>query len=291
MVDHCYMCLMSRKFNPHKLVYQLLESVHQPRQLVYLDILGPVTGIKSEYRYVLTMLNGFSRLLATRPIPNRQAKTVVAAVHDVFSREMGVPARVITDRGSEFVSADTRALLESQLVVKIVFIPAGEHQQNLVERAHRMLWGVIRAICVTKDATTWKTAVQEVTYQYNCTPHHLTGFSPNLLHHGYDEASPRLLHPEGVLPKPPPVTQADRIKFTTQVQQMKNLICGIIIKNQNEAHRRVAKYYLMRSLQILINSWVWVYNPQARPPEGDKIENRKLSVEWAGPCIFEGMVN
>ena len=27
------------------------------------------------------------------------------------------------------------------------------------------------------------------------------------------------------------------------------------------------------------------------PPEGDKLENRKLVIEWAGPYLFEGMVN
>ena len=48
---------------------------------------------------------------------------VVTAVQDVFSREMGVPGRVITGMGSEFVSTDTRALLESQLGVKMAFIP------------------------------------------------------------------------------------------------------------------------------------------------------------------------
>ena len=72
-----------------------------------------------------------------------------------------------------------------------------------------MLWGGNRAIRVTENVTTWKAAVQEVTYQYNCTPHQSTGFSPNLLHHGYDEASPGLLHFEGVPANPPPVTQAE----------------------------------------------------------------------------------
>ena len=60
---------------------------------------------------------------------------------DIFSKEMGVLARVITDRGAEFVSTDTRALLEHNLGVTMSFIPAGEHQQNLVEQAYRTLWG------------------------------------------------------------------------------------------------------------------------------------------------------
>ena len=94
---------------------------------MYMDILGLVTSIKSEYRYVLTIVDGFSRLLATCPIPNHRAKMVVAAAHDMFSREMGIPARVITNCGSEFVSTDMWALLQSQLGVKMEFIPASEH--------------------------------------------------------------------------------------------------------------------------------------------------------------------
>ena len=50
-----------------------------------MDVIGPVTGIKSEYRYVLMVLDGYSRFLATRPIPNRRAQTVANAALDIFS--------------------------------------------------------------------------------------------------------------------------------------------------------------------------------------------------------------
>ena len=124
---------MSRKTNPHKLAYHLLEMVHSPRKLVYLDILGLVTGIRSEYRYIHTALDGFSRLLATRLIKNRQAPTIMVAIHDIFSQEMGVPNRIVMDRVSEFTAVDNRASVESELGMKMTLIPAGEHQQNLVE--------------------------------------------------------------------------------------------------------------------------------------------------------------
>ena len=66
-VDQCQTCMMSRRINPREMSYHPLETAHAPRQIFYMDLLGPVTGIKSEHRYVLTMLDGFSRLLATRP--------------------------------------------------------------------------------------------------------------------------------------------------------------------------------------------------------------------------------
>ena len=136
-----------------------------------MDLISPITGIKSENRFILTVIDGDSRFLATRPIPNRQAQMVANAALDIFSREMGVPAKVITDRGSEFVSTDTRALLERSLGVVMSFIPEGEHQQNLVERAHRTLWSVIRALGVTNDPVTWRAAVCKATYQYNACVH------------------------------------------------------------------------------------------------------------------------
>ena len=209
---------MSRSINPRELAYHPLEVAHAPRQTFYMDLLGPVTGIKSEQRFVLTMIDAFSRLLATRPIPNRRAKTVAAAVHNVLTTEMGIPAKIICDRGSEFISMDTRALVESQLGVKLVFIPAGEHQQNLVERAHRTLWSVICAICVTKDTLTWRAAIAESTYQYNCTVHNTTGYTPNLLHHGYDNPSPGLLHPEGV-PATSHLSRPDQIHLPDEVNE------------------------------------------------------------------------
>ena len=85
MVSSCQICQLSRNINPNKLVHHPLETVHAPSELAYLDILGPVTGIRSEYRYILTAIDGFSRLLATRPIKNRCAQTVVSAIREIFS--------------------------------------------------------------------------------------------------------------------------------------------------------------------------------------------------------------
>ena len=38
-------------------------------------------------------------------------------------------------------------------------------------------------------------------------------------------------------------------------------------------------------MQLEENSWVYVYAPQASPPHGDALANKKLSLDWAGPCL------
>ena len=52
-----------------------------------------------------------------------------------------------------------------EMGVKLSFIPAGKHQQNLVERACRTLWSTLHTIRVIKSVDTWKAAIREATYQ------------------------------------------------------------------------------------------------------------------------------
>ena len=98
-----------------------------------------------------------------------------------------------------------------------------------------------------------------------------------------------LLHLEGVPPNPLPNTPADKMKFIRLMQEVCELIRGIVLKNQEGPQRRAEKYYVMRTCRLPLNLWVWVYNPRAAPPEEDKLDNSKLHVAWAGPYLFKGM--
>ena len=67
--------------------------------MVYCDLIGPVTGIRSQYRYVLTCIDGYSRYLATWPIPDKKARTVAVAIHSIMCAEMSYQTRITADRG------------------------------------------------------------------------------------------------------------------------------------------------------------------------------------------------
>ena len=60
----------------------------------------------------------------------------------------------------------------------------------------------------------------------------------------------------------------------------------MVKRNSEEAHRRTAQYYMQRALNLEDNTWVYVHAPQAGPPYGDTLANRKLSLDWAGPYLF-----
>ena len=100
-VNGCAPCALQRLTNLKGMAHHLLETVYRPREVVYVDLVGQVTGIRSQYKYVLTCVDGYLNYLATRPIQSERGRTVAAAIHDVMCREMSFPTRLTADRGSE----------------------------------------------------------------------------------------------------------------------------------------------------------------------------------------------
>ena len=90
-------------------------------------------------------------------------------------------SQMIVDHGSEFVAVDIWPFME-EMRVKLYFISPGKYQQNLVERAQRTLWSMLRALRVNID--TWKASIAETNFQYIATIHSTTGSIAYLLHYG-----------------------------------------------------------------------------------------------------------
>ena len=69
------------------------------------------------------------------------------------------------------------------------------------------------------------------------------------------------------------------------MQDLQALLSGIVQKNEEAASWQVKCYYLQRTSDLLIKSWVWVY----LKIKGDQLANHKLALEWAGPYIYKSM--
>ena len=102
-----------------------------------------------------------------------------------------------------------------------------------------MLCSTLQTIRVMKSVDTWKAALQEATYQYNLFQYQTSGFSPHLLHYGYEPAGPGLLHPKGVQAKPPINTPQDKIKFTKHKQEFREFLCDEKSTNDPKENREV----------------------------------------------------
>ncbi len=140
---------------------------------VHADIVGPLPP-SNGYRYILTMIDRYTRWPEAVPMVDQTAETVAETLHKNWVCRFGVPAKVTTDRGRQFVSAVFKQLANmygTQLITTTSYNPKAN---GLVERIHRTLKGAIIAM----QDTNWsellptillglRTAVRE---DIDCTP-------------------------------------------------------------------------------------------------------------------------
>jgi len=67
------------------------------------------------YRYVLIVQDIFSRKIWARPVKNKQGRTVSTALREILTNmaPFSENARLVIDRGTEYLNREVRALLQS----------------------------------------------------------------------------------------------------------------------------------------------------------------------------------
>jgi hypothetical protein len=91
---------------PEKQGVNLKEGAHMPRvsheqgEIVYLDLIGPVSEKISSFKYLLTMMDGFSRFVMVAPLRSKSAKEVSSAVLNTWVKGAGgIPKTFHADNG------------------------------------------------------------------------------------------------------------------------------------------------------------------------------------------------
>jgi transposase InsO family protein len=112
---------------------------------VHVDIVGPLPPSPSGQRYLLTAIDRSTRWFEVWPLINITAEAALDAFMMAWVARFGVPARITTDRGTQFASGVWSAWCRS-VGVDLIFTTAFHPQSNgMVERLHRQLKAALRA--------------------------------------------------------------------------------------------------------------------------------------------------
>ena len=111
---------------------------------LHLDIVGPLPP-SEEHRYLLTMVDRFSRWPEAIPLKEVTAAACASAFVRCWLPRYGIPDRIITDRGPQFMGTVWKTLLQ-QLGIEAASTTAYHPQSNgMVERMHRQLKAALKA--------------------------------------------------------------------------------------------------------------------------------------------------
>ena len=154
----CFPCQKAKVSRHTQSPLQPFEPPSARFSHVHVDIVGPLP-VSSGKRYLLTMVDRFTRWMEVAPLEDITSGTVAEALVATWVSRFGAPSTITTDRGRQFESATWRSLMAS-LGARWIHTSSFHPQGNgMVERTHRHLKA---AIMSRDDPHSWMTALPVV---------------------------------------------------------------------------------------------------------------------------------
>jgi len=113
-------------------------------------LVGPIAPVTEKgNRYILTLVDYATRYPETTALKNIEAETVAEALVDMFTR-IGVPEKVLSDQGSQFMSCVMKEMSRLLSMTQLVTTPYHPMCNGLVEKFNGTLKSMFKRMCSEK---------------------------------------------------------------------------------------------------------------------------------------------
>ena len=128
------------------------------------------------YRYVLVIIDNFSKYGWTVPLKNKNAQTIKDSFENILISTNRKPNLIETDRGEEFFNNIFQDFLNKNYIK--LFSRNSSYGAVFAERFNRTIRGLLKKIVFEQGDAKWIDILQSITKQYNNRVHSSTKLSP-----------------------------------------------------------------------------------------------------------------
>ena len=184
VVNFCARCGECLRFKPpHQAFRAPLQPITSgyPNQIVAMDFVGPLPQTPRGNRYILVMVDLFTKWCEAVPLPSSDAVTTAQAIFDNWIARHGAPEQLHSDRASDFESrviAELCQILNVSKTRTTAYHPQGNGQ---AERTNRTIKALLQAFTDEYNTREWDRALQRCLLAYRATVHRSTGHSPHCM--------------------------------------------------------------------------------------------------------------
>lgn len=183
-VESCWECMKLKGKIPRQALAEM-PICTKNGEILSLDICGPFIQTPKGNKFVLTIIDQFSRFVQFYPLKTVSAEEVADKLIHYISI-FGAPREVLTDNGGAFI-AHLQRRVQEVFGIKPTFTSNYHPQTNAkCERVHKQLKNCIKARC--KDNNQWEDYVYLHAALYNANHHKSVGESPDFVMFGVDKA-------------------------------------------------------------------------------------------------------
>ena len=151
----------------------------------------------SNYKYIIMMIDNFSRKLITAPVKNLKAETVSQVLIKVFKQLPVLPARMCVDRGVEFSKF---LIILHELGININHPYSTQFKCSIVERVNRTFKSLMHRFMIKNNTKNWLQFLPQLTDYYNKTFHRSIGMAPSKVNESNSEYVLNKLYKNTTLP-------------------------------------------------------------------------------------------
>ena len=262
-----------------------VSTATAPHQEIALDLIEASTTSIDNYRYILSIMDLFTRYATTVALKTKTAKEVAQALFKHLFTKMGRPQRFRSDKGKEFIAKGLERIYKRWNIIPIT---TGGYSpwRNPVERYHRY-FNSSMTILSQKFGENWTSYMDAVTFGYNAshcrstnhTPFYLTfGRHPTLLEdlmtHAHEENN-------------------DNTDFIDATKRMKTAFAEVRAQQEKVAeYNRKTKAQTKRLIKYDVNDSVLYWEPvqvkilHANEEDEEAFDHKapsKWKPKWTGP--------
>lgn len=280
-------CIVCQKFKRTPDVRQGLThpiETSRPFETVAVDIVGPFPPSRRGYRYIVTMVDLYTKWAEAAPLRSITAKNVASVIYKQIICRHGCPTRILSDNGKQFVANVTRRLMEKLKVAQVFAAPYHPETNGQVERLHRTLISMIsmlhyqsQELAPRQDGTLggdWDEYLHPALFAYRAAPIDRINISPFEILYGRPPVNPMdVMRDEGNQDDGPEDLETYHLRHVKRLRQIYDWLNEL-----READRKLIKEYRDKSrheIKYEIGSKVLFLRPMGL--------SQHLVPKWLGP--------
>lgn len=149
----CHSCLSRKRVVPVHQRYNAYEDTMAPMNRIAMDIVGPLAKTEDGNTHILTIFDPFSHWPEAYPIKSTEAEAVIKCLKKHI-QDHSVPAEILTDQGSNFLSKQMMDFIELMGAVKITTTAYKPSSNGSIEGFHSYLAKALTSL-VKENHDTW----------------------------------------------------------------------------------------------------------------------------------------
>lgn len=136
----------------------------------------PYAKYNKKYRYILIVIDAFSKYVWAAPLKTKTGKEVTCAMKNILTTDDRIPANIQSDLGKEFYNKDFQELMKKYNINH--YSSFSTKKSSIVERVNRTLKSKMYKEFSINGSFRWYDLLDKIIAKYNITKHRTLGMAP-----------------------------------------------------------------------------------------------------------------